>query len=256
MLVFQEPGQNMSNFQISHKLILGILGGLYLLSDFTLPSRATINPKPHLSVSELNIERNHHYIALSWGEIWDKLKRQKVAGGSRGNLGDLCLISPNTLVNTESSENSYGKYVTIWHQNPLFMWQSGSISKIILKNDAGVQWEKTLEPSSRYIFYDGKPLELGKTYKLIVFAPHETELYQIKVVNSEQHQQITADLLTKPLEAKGVNPEEIALVKANYFLERQMWSDVLWELYSIPNPTDKLKTTLEQVNNHNFCNLD
>lgn len=243
----------MSNFLISRKLTLGILGGLCFLSELIPLSARGMIRDPHQSESRLNTSIKSNYIALSWSEIWHKLKRKKVAGGSRSGMGNLCLVSPNGLVNLESPDSSANNRVEIWHQNPLFVWRSGELNKIVLKNDSDIYWEKEIEKSSTHLFYDGKPLQMGETYNLVVFAPFETEVYRLQVLASDKHQQIKADLIETRLEAKNATQEEIALAKATYFIERQMWSDVLWELYSIPEPTGELKTTLDRVNNHNFC---
>lgn len=261
----------MSNFPISRRLTQGILGGLCFLSELILPASggaisnlpksgkvkaSSVFSKQTIFDSDLNTTIEYNYIALSWNEIWHALKRKKVPGGSRSVMSNLCLVAPNGLVNLESSDNGGNNRIEIWHQNPLFIWQSEALSKIVLKNEkneSDIYWEKEIDTSSTYLFYDGKPLQIGETYKLIVFAPYETEIYRLQVLASNKHQQIEADLRKTQLEGDNLTQEEIALAKASYFIEKQMWSDVLWELYSIPNPTDELKTTLQQVNSHNFC---
>ena len=245
----------MNSLKIPDKLTLGLCGALCLFWGTTLPLKAITLSNPHQSVSEVNTKIPNNYLALSWQQVWQQIKRKKVAGGSRGILNGFCLISPSRLVDLDSPEDSTNQVVEIWHQNPLFMWKSepGKFKKIVLKNDDGFYWEQPIEATKNYLFYNGKPLEPGKNYKLVVFAPYETELYQIKVLSPKRHQQIARDLETIQLEAKNANQEEIALAKADYFAQLQMHSDALWELYSLPNSSEGLKETLEQVNTDDFC---
>ena len=95
----------------------------------------------------------------------------------------------------------------------------------------------------------------AETYTLITFNPYETEIKRLQLVDTDKYRQIAADLaeIENQLKSEGANQEEIALRKANYFANLQMWSDVFWKLYSIPHPSNELKTTLEQLNTHNFC---
>ena len=242
----------MSKLTTLHKLTLGITGGLFILSGAILPLNAAsvINPNP--SVSAIYQKNYHNYLALSWSEIWEQIKRKKVAGGSRN--GNLCLVSPSQLIdkNNNSQEDSIEE---IWHQNPLFVWKSGKIKAVSLKNGNYIHWQQEVEANQTNLLYNGKPLEPGKTYKLVVFNPYETEIQKIQIVSPDKHQKIAIDLakIENQLKSEGADREGIALKKAAYFAKLQMWSDVLWELNSIPTPSRELKVILEKVNTHNFC---
>jgi hypothetical protein len=50
--------------------------------------------------------------------------------------------------------------------------------------------------------------------------------------------------------------EKMALEKANYFAEQELWSDALRELYSVPNPSAELKDAIAQIQAHDFCKND
>ena len=233
----------MSKLEKLDKFKLGIIGGLFLLSATIFPLNASNSP--NLSRANYN-----NYIALSWSTIWQLIKRKKVAGGSRGN--NLCLISPSQLIDLDSQANSIKE---IWHQNPLFVWQSGKLEAVSLRDENQIYWQQKVEAKQTNLFYNGKPLQLGKTYKLVVFNPYETEIQNLRLVTPHRHQKIAAELLEieNKLKVEGASREKIAIKKADYFAHLQMWSDVLWELYSVPNPSDELQETLEQLNLHNFC---
>lgn len=240
----------MSKLEKLDKFTLGIIGGLLVLSGTILPLNAANSPNLSHSFSSLKRENYNNYIALSWSTIWQLIKRKKVAGGSRGN--NLCLVSPSQLIDIDSQANSIKE---IWHQNPLFVWQSGRLEAVSLRDENQIYWQQKVEATQTNLFYNGKPLQPGKTYKLVVFNPYETEIQNIQLVTPDKHQKIAADLaeIENQLKAEGADREKIALKKADYFAHLQMWSDVLWELYSVPNPSDELQETLAQLNIHNFC---
>lgn len=66
------------------------------------------------------------------------------------------------------------------------------------------------------------------------------------MMKAEDRDRISAEL--KELESK---PN--ALERINYFSQKQLWSDVLREIYSVPNPSPELKQTINQIQGHNFC---
>ncbi len=243
-------GLIMNNLEKLDKFALGGIGGLLVLSGTILPLEAANTPNFSKYFSSIHRDNYSNYLALSWNEIWARIKRKKVAGGSRN--GNLCLVSPSQLTDIDSQAKSIPE---IWHQNPLFVWQSGKLEAVSLREENEVYWQQEVEATQTNLFYNGKPLQPGKTYKLVVFNPYETEIQNLQIVSPDRHQKIAAHLteMENQLKAEGADREKIAFKKADYFAQLQMWSDVLWELYSIPNPSDELKATLEQLNTHNFC---
>ncbi len=234
-----------------YKFILRAIGGLLILSATILP----LNAASRLNLSQPfapRYRKSSNCIALSWNEIWERIKRKKVAGGSRN--GNLCLVSPSQLIDIDNNSQK-NKIEKIWHQNPLFVWQSDELKAVSLKSENSIYWQQRVEPTQTNLFYNGKPLEPGKTYKVVVFNPYETKIAKIQIVAPDKYEAIAAELteIENQLKAEGADRETIALKKADYFAQLQMWSDVLWELYSIPNPSEELKETLEQLNTHNFC---
>lgn len=81
---------------------------------FALPLQAVVKQKHQ----ELLTKTNSTHLALSWGDIWNILRRKKVPGGGRG--GEICAIAPRKLVDPDSSINKGTE--EIWSVQPLFLW--------------------------------------------------------------------------------------------------------------------------------------
>ena len=128
--------QNMSKLTKRDRFTLGVIGGLLVLSGTILPLNAA-NTQKNLHNSSLSIDRKNYsnYIALSWNEIWERIKRKKVAGGSRSD--NVCLVSPSQLIDENSQVKSTEE---IWHQKPLFVWQSGKLKAVALRDGNRTYW--------------------------------------------------------------------------------------------------------------------
>ena len=227
-----------------NRFTLGTIGLSLVLLGTTLP----LNAANIRNFSTIDKENYSNHLALSWNGIWQRIKRRRMAGGSRGS--NSCSSSPSQLMSVNSQTKSVEE---IWHQNPLFAWESEKLKAVSLKEGNRVYWQQEVEATQNHLFYHGKPLQPGKTYTLVVFNPDETEIQKIQTVDRHKHQKIAADLaqIENKLTSEGADREEIAFKKADYFAQRQMWSDALWEIYSIPNPSDELKKILERSNTQN-----
>lgn len=164
-------------------------------------------------------------------------------GGSRGD--DFCLINP-------------GENEKVWHLSPLLIWQ-GNINKvgvrekgknIVLWRDSVVQTEGNFKSAQ----YQGFPLKFGKSYEWLFYSNTSKNIVReipFQIMDATERAPITADLsaLNKKLKAEDATEEEIALERANYFENRQLWGDVLQELYSVKNPSVKLQSIADKVTN-------
>ena len=164
-------------------------------------------------------------------------------GGSRGD--DFCLINP-------------GENEKVWHLNPLFIWQ-GNTNKIglrekgkniVLWRDSVAQTESNLKSAQ----YKGLPLQFGKSYEWLFYSNTSKNIVReipFQIMDATERASITADLsaLNKKLKAEGATEEEIAVARANYFENRQLWGDVFQELYSVKNPSEKLQNIADKVKN-------
>jgi hypothetical protein len=175
------------------------------------------------------------------GETEDKGRGAN--GGSRGD--NFCLINP-------------GEDEKVWHLNPLFIWQ-GNTNKIGLREKGKkiVLWRNSVaqtESNLKSVKYKGLPLQFGKTYEWLFYSNTSKNIVReipFQIMDATERAPITAELsaLNNKLKAEGATEEEIALERANYFENRQLWGDVLQELYSVKNPSEKLQSIANEVTN-------
>jgi hypothetical protein len=159
---------------------------------------------------------------------------------------EVCPISPGNL----------GEQV-IWSDRPLFIWQ-GKIpqSKINVysaevnynySRDRQVVWQETIPAKTQTITYAGEKLQPGFTYDWEFISNGKTYNPTFILMEQSQRQAIATELtaLESQLKASSKTAEDIAIAKADYFLQQQLWSDALQQLYSVSNPspdlTDKIK---------------
>ncbi|MEO0685733.1 MAG: hypothetical protein AAFY76_11990, partial [Cyanobacteria bacterium J06649_11] len=142
-------------------------------------------------------------------------------GGSRGD--DFCLINP-------------GENEKVWHLSPLLIWR-GDTNKIGLREKGKniVLWRDFVaetESNLKSVKYKGLPLQFGKTYEWLFYSNTSKNVVReipFQIMDATERAPITAELsaLNKKLKAEGATEEEIALERANYFDNRQLWGDVL-----------------------------
>ncbi|MFE1744718.1 hypothetical protein [Coleofasciculus sp. H7-2] len=243
----------MANFKRVKSILL--ISAL-ITTFFSVPIQAANRQQPH----PLLTQSNDTYLALSWGDIWKKLRRKKKGGGSRG--GAICAIAPGKLVDSDSLYSKQGEILEIWSDRPMFLWNipEGTVKRIelSLQGNQGILWDRPIEGETRAV-YDGKPLQPGQSYvwKLSASAPYPIESSVVfQVMEPERRDRISAELIALEERFKGASGETIALEKANYFTERELWSDAILELYSVPNPSAELMDAIALLQAHNFCAED
>lgn len=159
------------------------------------------------------------------------------------------MIAPGKLEDQNDGKGS----LVIWGNKPVFLWQ-GEIVGIEVRHTRSdkLMWSQNFNPTTRSVtrsvIYQGEPLQPGEDY----FWREKLPLKQLpskqsfRMMKAEDRDRISAEL--KELESK---PN--ALERINYFSQKQLWSDVLREIYSVPNPSPELKQTINQIQGHNFC---
>ncbi|NEQ83597.1 MAG: DUF928 domain-containing protein [Moorea sp. SIO2I5] len=206
-------------------------------------------------------------VTLKWGDIWDILRRKKDEGGSRGSSTDdnpiehtLCMLTPGQLPDRDGNSNHKGS-LEIWSEQPLFLWQ-GEMKGIEVRDYRTNQqlWEQPLEPTTTSIVYQGKPLQPGKDYFWRNTIPLD-ELptkKSFRLMDDEKRNQVTTELneLESKLKAKDATADQIALERVNYFINKQLWSDALreiYKMYKMPNPPAEVTDVIDKIKNNNFC---
>ena len=166
---------------------------------------------------------------------------------------EVCLVSPG-----DSGEQ------LIWSDRPLFIWQ-GKIpeSEINLtestKNfgEEELVWTETVPENTQTIAYTGDELQLGATYDWELISNGTTYRQTITLMEESQREAIAAELaaLENKLENNHATKEDIAIAKADYFIQQQLGYDALQQLYSVPNPSSSLTEQITEIERH-LCNIN
>ncbi|MEI2579170.1 hypothetical protein [Scytonema sp. PRP1] len=201
---------------------------------------------PALSNQPVNTNKTPTRQSFSWAKFSEIIFSKKPpikprTGGSRPTQVS-CMISP------EKSDVT----TIVWSERPLFIWQ-GSVQKIAVRPEGSEQdlWSQPVT-GRQSINYTGKALQPGQTYEWIV---NSSMFVPFQVMEAQQRDRITSELKTleNQLKAKGVDTEAIALAKANYFAENQLWSDALQQAYSVQKPSPELDRIRKDIPNQ-LCN--
>ncbi|NEP53777.1 MAG: hypothetical protein F6K65_35245 [Moorea sp. SIO3C2] len=236
-----------------------LLTVVVLLSSYVLPLDAIVQrPQSDQQLSQ----SQGQIITLKWGDIWERLRRKKGKGGSREANAieqNLCMLTPGQLPDNDPNSNHRGS-LEIWSEQPLFLWQ-GEMKGIEVREMRTNQqlWEQPLEPTTTSILYQGKALKPGKAYYWRNTIPLE-ELptkRSFRLMDDEKRNQVTADLtaLESKLKAEDASADQITLKRIKYFINKQLWSDALREIYLMPNPPAEVTDVIDKINNkaHDFC---
>ena len=228
-----------------------------LITLSALPLQAAI--KGNFPTQEtINLD-NRQLLAFSWGELWNKLRRKKGKRGSRGDedIKQYCMIAPGPL----KDPNSIKASLKVWGTQPVFLWK-GEIKgiEVLHTHSKKLMWSQQVEPTTRSIVYQGEDLEPGKDYiwRETLADEEIPSRKSFRIMKAEERDSISTDLkqLESNLKAKGKKPEEIVLGRIDYFVEKQLWSDVLREIYSVENPSPELKELITQIQSNDFCSED
>jgi hypothetical protein len=195
---------------------------------------------------------------ISWGQIFDFLKRKRVRGGSRNPF--FCAASP-ALWDEALSRTDASKDAVIWNVRPLFVWNGkASHVEVRQKNDRyDLVWESAVTEGAQQIQYGGKALQPGQVYawktflrdsqvssSANIFMPARSSV-AFQVMGDAEHQQVAKDLdgLGAKLKRQDGSVESLALLRAHYFAERGLWADVLLEASSVKRRSSELTQLIE-----------
>lgn len=201
-----------------------------LLAIF-LPTQSP--PQPPISSPPSNPE-------INWSNVFARVPppARRPPGGSRGCGDEIIPIAPGVVGRAE-----------IWSGCPLFLWQ-GTIRQleVVQPTTGEIVWSHRVAATERTCLYTGTPLHPGP-YEWIIYNPAKVAVTRIafRVMSVAEREQIAAELAA--LEAQEprrseLTPEQRALQRANYFAERQLWSDVFREACAVESPSNELLTAL------------
>jgi len=183
----------------------------------------------------------------SWENIFSKDEDNEppvppASGGGTSRGGFICAIAPRSI----------GTITEVWSDRPLFVWQ-GVVGQIEVRKPATKEtlWRQTVSAATSRVIYGGEPLQPGQTYHWVIFdqANRSIAEFPFQVMESEKRDRIKTRLqiLDVELKEKGATAEEIALRRAQYFAQWQLWSDVLREVFSVENPSVALAEIAQTI---------
>ncbi|MBR8835339.1 MAG: hypothetical protein DSM106950_15260 [Stigonema ocellatum SAG 48.90 = DSM 106950] len=218
---------------------------LYILLSATAISTLPILPNLAQSAKKTPIQQNFSWTKIFLVLFGKKPPVQPRKGGSRP-IVDICMVSPDAPPE--------GRIV--WSDRPVFIWK-GSVQKIAVRPVGSEEdmWSQSVGGIQR-TNYTGKALQPGQRYDWLVFdGESPNKFVSFQVMDAQQRDRITTQLRTleKRLKAKGVNTEAIATAKANFFADRQLWSDVLQQAYSVEKPSPELDRIRKDIPDQ-LCN--
>jgi len=182
----------------------------------------------------------------------EMFNRRRRTGARRGGL---CLVAPASDMLQASFE--------VWSDRPLFLWQLENrdltperLQVFAATVDQEEYWSVLVNPEQQAALYAGTPLRPGQVYTwtLRFDATHSASTapnVTFRIMAENQRNQIAMELadLTTQLQATGATPEAIALQRAEYFAERDLWSDALRELYVVKTSSPEIAQNLEAILN-------
>jgi hypothetical protein len=190
-----------------------------------------------------------------WAAIWKLLTLKQEQEPLLASRGPVCEIAPGLL----------GEKNVIWNTRPLFLWQ-GTVPSLEIylyspfspEREQEVLWSQTVTAESprgtfQSVAYTGEALEPSQSYDWeLVIPPARRQRYTFQVMESPERERIAAELsaLEAQLVSVGATPEDIALQRANYFAQRDLWSDALQEIYSVQNPSAAFISHAQEILTH------
>jgi hypothetical protein len=190
-----------------------------------------------------------------WAAIWKLLTLKREQEPPLASRGPVCEIAPGLL----------GEKNVIWNTRPLFLWQ-GIVPSLEIylyspfspEREQEILWSQTVtaeSPPGRFqrVAYTGEALQPGQSYDWeLVIPPSRRQRYTFQVMESPERDRIAAELraLEAQLVSVAATAEDIALQRANYFAQRDLWSDALQEIYSVQNPSAAFISHAQEILTH------
>ncbi len=166
----------------------------------------------------------------------------------------VCLISPGTLGESlVYSDRPIFVWARLQPETPESQFKLYSVSaNFNYEQDAQLLLNEQLPANSHKIAYQEQPLQPEYSYDWEIIFPDKTYTKNFAVMDREARVAISSDLasLEAQLSAKNSNSEAIAIAKADYFAQKQLWSDVFQQLYSVSDPSRDLLAKRQEAEDY------
>ncbi|MDF5727456.1 MAG: hypothetical protein PUP92_05320 [Rhizonema sp. PD38] len=212
----------------------------FLLPTLLLSATAfTILPNQAQSVKKTSIQQTFSWTNISLALLSKKPPIQPRKGGSRDPIF-ICMISPDAPTERR----------IVWSDHPTFIWK-GSVQKIAVRIAGSHEdtWSKNVV-GMQSTNYTGKALQPGQTYDWLVFeneSPKKSVPFQVMDVQERDRVTTYLNSLENQRKTKKVDNEAIALAKASYFVQNQLWVDALQQVYSVEKPSGELAQIRQEI---------
>ena len=233
------------------KLVVALALAAAMLSAFPLHS-AIAQRTPDVLLEDATTP-----LVVSWSEVWDRLQRKDVPGGSRGNRNQptVCAVVPGTLIDEETYEASP---LQVWGLNPVFVWQEKwTHLKVFRSRDHEVLLDQALAPEARYLVYNevehAIPLEPGGAYYWKL-SRDGSDGQKATFGETTFRTLDEVQRLELGVEIAEIDTSEEALIKrVKFFADRELWADVVREIYTATELPSDLEALKEEITRHDFC---
>ena len=188
--------------------------------------------------------------------IWKLLRAKREQEPALSSRSNICEITPGLL----------GETNTIYSDRPLFLWQGTApqieinlYSPFSLDADQELLWSQTVAGNTENILYTGEPLQPGKIYdwEIVIDSATNRRRISFQVMEAAERDRLSRELaqLETELTVSGATTEEIALAKANYFAQKDLWSDALQQLSSLEELSNVAKDNNQKIVSY-ICQSD
>ena len=169
-----------------------------------------------------------------------RFERQEQRLGSRAGL---CPYTPGLLGDTDS----------IYSDIPVFLWQGSATHIAVFNYDSfELVWEASLDDEQSSVVYGGStPLEHGQKYYWQLTHP-ELSLFPktFAILPAEERAEIDLELEQQESALATASTSERAVIRAEVFGDRNLWSDVLQELHSLRADNREIATFAAELEAH------
>lgn len=158
-------------------------------------------------------------------------------GANRGSrpIAGFCLLSPDL-----------GQ--SVWHQEPMLVWQGYPMVGIRLQGEATPLWQDAIAAPATKAYRVAKPellLNPGQTYEWLFYiidpnAPALQVPFQVMDQAARARHNVELTAIQNKLTTETADESALALAQADYFIANNLPADALQVIFSVEEPTPEL----------------